>query len=146
MPVKIGSLAENFGILVSKSVLEPKISGLIQPSSEAISGFKIKVNRYESAERQRFTIAHEIAHFLLHRDMIGDGIVDNILYRSSMSSRIETEANQLAAELIMPRAHLKERLTAMSKPVNSETALDLADEFRVSVPAMRVRLGLGLET
>ena len=49
------------------------------------SGYAIFVNkgdRYKT--RQRFTIAHKIAHFILHREAIGDGIVDDALYRSGL--------------------------------------------------------------
>jgi Zn-dependent peptidase ImmA (M78 family) len=30
--------------------------------------------------RQRFTLAHEIAHYVLHRDLVENGIVDDTMY------------------------------------------------------------------
>ena len=95
-PVKVGELAQELGLKVIRGPLEPKISGWIKPSTDAPARFEIKVNKYEIPERQRFTVAHEIAHYLLHRHDIGSGVIDSIMYRSSLTSRKETEANQLA--------------------------------------------------
>ena len=141
-PVKVGALAKELGLRVVKSSLSPRISGQIGPCDDAPSGFEIKVNRYETLERQRFTIAHEIAHFLLHKESIGRGIVDNLLYRSSLSSRMETEANKVAAELIMPRKLIRSALTESGSALSDEKVESLAGKFKVSVPAMKVRLGV----
>jgi Zn-dependent peptidase ImmA (M78 family) len=146
VPVKIGALAEALGLTVLRSTLGPNISGMIQPDPAKPDSFVIKVNRFDNPDRQRFTIAHEIAHFLLHRDRIGNGVIDNVLYRSNLSSRMEVEANQLAAELVMPMKEVRARLMAEGRAIDGDLAEDMADDFRVSVPAMRVRLGLGLES
>lgn len=141
-PVKVGELANTLGLDVIRSPLPPKISGLIQPSAKSRSGFEIRVNKYEVPERQRFTVAHELAHFLLHRDSIGAGVVDSILYRSNLTSKKEVEANNLAAEIVMPRKFVAkelERLGGVSVPTIAE---ELAALFKVSAPAMKVRLGL----
>ena len=141
-PVKVGELATALGLTVLRSPLQPKISGLIQPSDEAPSGFQIKVNKYESPERQRFTVAHEIAHYLLHRDDIGAGVVDSIMYRSSLTSRKEVEANQLAADLVMPAPLVVKEAKYFRNMDVSEAAEALASAFKVSVAAMEIRLGV----
>ena len=141
-PVKIGALAESLGLEVIRAPLSPKISGLIQPSQSAPSGFEIRVNKFEMPERQRFTVAHEIAHYLLHRDSIGAGVIDNILYRSNLTSRKEAEANRLAAEIIMPTENISGELVRRGGARTSEIAEELAHLFRVSTPAMKVRLGI----
>ena len=63
--------------------------------------------------RQRFTIAHEIGHFLLHTDE--DVHIDEkrpIGRRDDLSSQAvdacEIEANQFAAELLMPESLVRE--------------------------------------
>lgn len=142
VPVKVGELAKALGLAVIKSPLPPKISGLIQPSNEAPSGFVVKVNKYESTERQRFTVAHEIAHYLLHRKFIGAGVIDSIMYRSTLTSRKEVEANQLAADIVMPRALVTQEYRDVSNREKGSVVEDLAATFRVSVPAMEVRLGV----
>jgi Zn-dependent peptidase ImmA (M78 family) len=141
-PVRVGALANELGIRVVKSPLAPKISGLIQPSSEAPSGFEIRINKYESPERQRFTIAHEISHYLLHRDDIGSGVVDSVMYRSSLTSRKETEANRLAADIVMPVRSVARELDRLGGKPIQENVEELAAMFKVSIPAMKVRLGV----
>jgi hypothetical protein len=142
VPVKVGELAQALGLKVVTAPLEPKISGLIRPSKEAASGFEIKVNKYDSPERQRFTIAHEVAHYLLHRDAIGSGVVDNVLYRSNLTSRKETEANRLAAMIVMPVALVTREAHRLGGATRPGVAEELASLFRVSGQAMKVRLGL----
>ena len=141
-PVRVGELAAELGLKVTRTPLAPKISGLIQPSSDASSGFEIKVNKYEAPERQRFTVAHEIAHYLLHRSDIGSGVVDSIMYRSNLTSRKETEANRLAAEIVMPAKAISEELHRLGGLRAQGVIEEMAARFRVSVPAMKVRLGV----
>jgi len=140
-PVKLVALAEALGLEVYKSPLKPDVSGLIEPSESARAKFQIRINRYEMAERQRFTLAHEIAHFLLHREIIGGGVVDNVMYRSNLSSRYEVEANKLAADIIMPSPLIKHHLARFGGVASEEAVIGLAEQFRVSQPAMRIRLG-----
>lgn len=143
VPVKIATIARQLGIEVKAATLKPKISGQIQKSETSKSGYRIRVNRHEAATRQRFTIAHEIGHYLLHRDAIGDGIEDTILYRSNLSDRREAEANRMAAELLMPREAILEYLRAYGGKATREVAKLMAEKFEVSEDAMSVRLGLG---
>lgn len=141
-PVKIGELANELGLKVTRAPMPPKISGLIQPSTDAAAGFEIRVNKYEMSERQRFTVAHEIAHYLLHRDDIGAGIVDSIMYRSNLTSRKETEANRLAADIVMPARVVGRELERLGGKRTDDAVEKLASMFRVSVPAMKIRLGV----
>lgn len=141
-PVKVGEMASELGLKVIRAPMAPKISGLIQPSTDAPSGFEIKVNKYETPERQRFTVAHEIAHYLLHRHEIGSGVVDSIMYRSSLTSRKETEANRLAADIVMPAKLVNRELDRLGGLRTPDVVDEIAAIFRVSVPAMKVRLGV----
>lgn len=139
VPVKVGALAKALGLKVVVAALPLKISGLIKPDPEG--GFIIKVNRFESKERQRFTIAHEVAHYLLHRDKIQAGVVDSVLYRSKLSSRVEAEANRLAADIIMPRHKIREVAAAHAAKNHDELVATLAETFQVSRQAMDIRTG-----
>jgi len=142
-PVRVGALAKALGLEVKSATLSSGISGEIRPSDTAKSGFKIRVNRHEVKTRQRFTIAHEIAHFLLHQDYIGSGISDTVLYRSSLSSRIEAEANRLAADIVMPVKLIREDMRKFDYSVDEASAEELAELYEVSKQAMKVRIGLG---
>jgi Zn-dependent peptidase ImmA (M78 family) len=97
--------------------------------------YVIEINNRHSENRKRFTLAHEISHFLLHRDQIGDGITDSALYRSKLGDYIETEANRLAAQLLMPRLLVR---TFFKSGIQSLS--QLCGMFRVSDDAMRIRL------
>ena len=142
-PVRIASLAQDLGLEIVLAALSPNISGMIEPSDTASSGFKIKINKYEKEERQRFTAAHEVAHYLIHRDYIKNGIVDSALYRSNLSSFKEAQANKLAADIIMPAHSVREALRQLGGAKTDQNASALAIEFKVSVAAMKVRLGMG---
>ncbi|WP_198152587.1 ImmA/IrrE family metallo-endopeptidase [Tsuneonella dongtanensis] len=120
------------------ATLSPGISGEITRAPDGT--YTIRVNRHDPKRRQRFTVAHELAHFLLHRDQIGNGIQDDKLYRSSLSDRREQEANRLAADILMPPHLIDAALNdAIEKDVGDRLA-HLANELNVSEPAMSVRL------
>ncbi|MFN7389252.1 ImmA/IrrE family metallo-endopeptidase [Brevundimonas sp.] len=140
-PVRVGELANKLGIDVFRSPLPPKISGMIRPKGDG-DGYEIRVNKYEVPERQRFTLAHEIAHFLLHKSDIRAGVVDSVMYRSALTSRKEAEANRVAADIVMPMGAVRRELSALGGVPTEEVAKELALRFKVSLPAMRVRLGL----
>ncbi len=140
-PVRLGALARRLNISVKVAPMKTGVSGQISREGE---GYLIRINRNESRERQRFTIAHELAHFLLHRDTIDsspDGITDNVLYRSGAPETIEFEANRLAADLVMPRELVENRLAEEFGGVVTDATIEgLADAFEVSKAAMEIRL------
>ncbi|HEY0522277.1 MAG TPA: ImmA/IrrE family metallo-endopeptidase, partial [Stellaceae bacterium] len=82
-----------------------------------------------------FTLAHEIAHFILHRDLIEDGVSDDTMYRSKeLSGYHEVQANRMAADILMPVMLVKRAAELQSNPDL------LARVFRVSPAAMKIRL------
>ena len=140
VPVKLGAIAREFDLTVRLSTLKPGQSGMIARLGDS---YIIKVNRHETRERQRFTLAHEIAHFLLHREIIDQsdsGIVDNVLYRSGAPEEMEYEANRLAADLLMPNAKVNSELEALGALVSEDVIESLAQLFQVSKVAMEIRL------
>ena len=139
IPVKLSALANALGVRIVASTLPAGISGELRPSND---GFQISINRHDSSRRQRFTVAHELAHYLLHRDHIGSGIKDDVLYRSGLSDSREAEANRLAAEIIMPFEELRRALSKHGGIPSEDVVAKLAVEFGVSDAAMRIRLGL----
>lgn len=137
-PIRLPDLARMLGVKVKAATLAPGISGEIRPEGE---GFVIRVNRHDPAKRQRFTVAHELAHFILHRDDIGNGIRDDVLYRSNLSDRREAQANRLAADILMPKNLLDDARGEAEEKGVGDIALYLADQFAVSEAAMRIKLG-----
>jgi len=137
LPVDITALATDLGLSVYEGFdLGPGVSGMICRDSDSASGYAITVNAAEPYTRRRFTIAHECAHFLLHREKIGDRLSDDAMYRSdNVTTQEEYHANNLAAELLMPRRLMNEAVRRGFAGVS-----DLARRFEVSPPAMKVRL------
>ncbi|WP_370677203.1 ImmA/IrrE family metallo-endopeptidase [Pleomorphomonas sp. PLEO] len=141
-PIRLSAIANALGIKVIATTLPNGISGEIRPDPENEGHFIIKVNRNDSARRQRFTVAHEIGHFLLHRDEIGNGITDDVLYRSSLSDRREAQANRIAADLLMPQ-NLVDEWMDRARTLKVDNVIGfLADKFNVSEAAMKIRLGI----
>jgi predicted transcriptional regulator len=138
LPIMMVPLANELGIEVYRVPNWPDdLSGMITRSESTLSGFEIYVNAGHSETRRRFTIAHECAHAILHPDLIGDGITDDALYRSGLSNLVEVQANRLAADILMPRERIDERVRAGVSSVQQ-----LAREFNVSEQAMAIRLGV----
>ncbi|TGN59057.1 ImmA/IrrE family metallo-endopeptidase [Paracoccus liaowanqingii] len=139
-PVPLGRIAQALGLQVLVSSLPAGVSGKIEKTGD---NFTIRLNRNESRERQRFTLAHEIAHFLLHKDILqrtGE-IEDTVLYRSGQPQRIEFEANRLAADLIMPDEGIESDLRRLQTRFTEEAFDAVASEWQVSKAALEIKLG-----
>jgi hypothetical protein len=137
-PVNVRALADVLGVKVWESrTLPPGISGKLfkDPTNGGTQGFSIQVNAADAFVRKRFTIAHELAHFILHRDKIGAVIMDDAWYRSGLSTQEEAEANRLAADILMP-VHLIRRYLMLRQ----EDPTALAKRFQVSAAAMTTRI------
>lgn len=141
-PVLLKPITSGLGLKVYSSEFDDPISGMIKKDSSSKSGYSIYVNSTHHKNRIRFTIAHEIAHFILHQENIGNGIVDDAMYRSKLSSTMESEANNYAADLLMPWSLLSNIL----KKDNNVSVEILAEKFQVSKSTMSIRLRVPYET
>ncbi|MBB3937349.1 type II TA system antitoxin MqsA family protein [Aureimonas phyllosphaerae] len=143
VPVDVEGLARDLGISIARDTrMTMGSSGSITRETRptGAAGFLISVNGREHPHRQRFTIAHEVAHYVMHRDRIGNGITEPVLNRNlDGQDPIEREANAMAAELLMPENSLREAFA------ETNDAAELARRFKVSHESMGWRLfGLGL--
>lgn len=146
-PVPVEKLAEKLGARV---VFQPfdggDVSGLLYRDDARVI---IGVNDGHPSTRQRFTIAHEIGHLLLHpgKPMILDKVV-RVNRRDAVSSlasdKQEIEANGFAASLLMPRELLMQalrRILSKRRGIEEDDLIqELADLFEVSNEAMGHRL------
>jgi len=133
-PVDLDAIARDLSIPVAYINLGADIAGRIMRDTRknSRSGFTIQINSTQHTNRQRFTLAH--AHYVLHRDLIESGIVDDTMYRSGMGSHLETQANRMAADIIMPVRLVKK----MHEQIRSVDVM--ASKFGVSRSAMDIRL------
>ena len=140
-PIDVDVLASFLGAEVFYEDMEDDVSGLLLREDGAA---KIAVNRDHHRNRQRFTVAHEIAHLVLHAHDKKELWVDHEYYFRSTNprsgdQRAEVEANRFAAELLMPRELVLEKLDS-SKPLSDLDVARLAIKFGVSEQAMMWRL------
>ena len=146
-PVPIEDLVSQMGIELVCQPFDGELSGILyQEDDHAI----IAINSQNSRVRQRFTIAHEFGHYLLHqrdRDLFVDKPIQ-VQFRDELSSlavsREEIAANRFAAALLMPRdwimAEANRRLEQQPLPTDDELLRELAQLFEVSQRAMEFRL------
>lgn len=148
VPVDIEGLAGALGIKIKGAFLGKDISGILEHSKS--DGYVISVNASHSEARRRFTIAHELGHYLLHKQLVGDGIGDDKAYRSTSVGKYhntaigayeETQANKFAASLLMPMDLIDE----IKKSEGIDDPATLAKRFNVSEHAMCIRLGVPYE-
>jgi len=146
LPVPIEKIAKHLGIRVRFSPLDAELSGMIFiKDSVPIIG----VNSIHHPNRQRFTIAHEIGHYQLHRNILTSEVhVDKnfpVLMRDETSATgtaiIEIQANKFAACLLMPQALLDRALAGQRFDIDDDRPLEeLAKRFRVSKQALDYRI------
>lgn len=110
------------------------LSGMLLPTRR-----EVWVNMHEPWERRRFSVAHEVGHFLLHAE-VGDKAVycrtgDLRPDPDSPERQREREANRFAAELLMPAVLVEREMAA-----HGTDPIALAAAFRVSAVAMAWRL------
>ncbi len=143
-----GSVIEH--VLAEGSTVEPFDDPL-----EPLAGFLYFAGRIGHAfvdandilPRRRFSAAHELGHAVLHRERMGRYRADSqktLLEDNESTDVLEREANQFAAELLMPeeivRARVAEIRTAHGGCPVGVLVHRLSAELLVSREAMRFRL------
>lgn len=146
-------ISNDIGIEVDQSVTTDTISrsGSISKIGEKVN---IWVNPFDPEVRQRFTVAHELGHYingdLNHQNNIVD--TPKTLYRTDgHSNPCEVDANKFAAQLLMPKEHIYKQAQQIieeseNESISAEVFIDkMAMIFKVSKPAMLYRLkGFGI--
>ncbi|CAM5396551.1 ImmA/IrrE family metallo-endopeptidase [Kitasatospora aureofaciens] len=141
-PVDPVALAKLLGVLVVPQQLDDDVSGmLLRKDGSCVIG----VNRSHTAERRRFTVAHELGHLRLHegRPLILDTDT-RVNYRNTVSSmatdREEIDANRFAAALLAPEAMVRQAVRSVGFRTTEELVRVLSGQFQMSEIAMTYRL------
>jgi Zn-dependent peptidase ImmA (M78 family) len=104
-------------------------------------------------ERRRFTLAHELGHYMFHLAPLASWRNDETFIdekigfnRDDEWDHREMEANGFAAQLLMPADIIKDRVNSCSKKNQPLDIEKISNEFKVSKVAMKYRLkSLGIE-
>ncbi len=129
IPISPEEFAKKLGLKIDLSNDMDTKSGCLDAEHRIIH-----VNATDSEERQRFTIAHELGHFCLgHGSSLRDTTKANWY---AVNPEHEKEANQFAADLLMPAIAIK----AMVERKNVKDPVILREAFGVSSQALYYRL------
>ena len=127
-PVPVEDIVEKVGLKVVPFDFPDQVSGVLKKNKKAIG-----VNKNHHPLRRRFTVAHELGHFLLgHEGHEDEEFVDDKFDRPYP---VEREANLFASFLLMPKKWVTESVEKNGMDVET-----LAKEFKVSEQAMTIRL------
>ncbi len=145
-PVSVENIARSLGAVVQRQPAKDDLSGFMYRDRKG-NQCLIGVNGSHHPNRQNFTAAHELGHFLLHD--FDDVHVDRdfkVWLRNTNSSQgidiEEMEANLFAAELLMPAKFLSKEMEKIKSldPQDEGVIGSLAEKYKVSVQAMTFRL------
>nr|WP_315394811.1 ImmA/IrrE family metallo-endopeptidase [uncultured Sphingobacterium sp.] len=148
LPVKIEHIIKKMKIDLVNYTFDDEISGVLVLNDNQST---IGINQSHSDVRKRFTMAHELGHFVLHKDK-GNMFMDKVLFRkssqeySSQDVQLEKEANYFAANILMPEKAVRMQFAnSLNDFYDDSNIQNLAEKFKVSSSAMTYRLiNLGL--
>jgi len=92
-----------------------------------------------SRGRERFSVAHEIGHWLIHRGKSFRCRADDLVQNYSANIRFEKEADEFASHLLMPTSIFRPAIKATNKPSLNDLQ-GIAEQFEVSMQAVSIRL------
>jgi Zn-dependent peptidase ImmA (M78 family) len=118
-------------IEISYEDMDPEQSGKMKH----INGkWIMSINSRHNKKRQKFTIAHELGHYLLHKDKDIE-YIDTTFFRNKELNSVEYLANEFAAKLLMPENRVRHAIDSGDKNIGH-----LAERFGVSASAMKYRI------
>lgn len=127
-PVPVFDIADYYGFRVALLDQPPdKFSGILHKQKKAIG-----LNKHHHPVRKRFSLAHELGHYFLDHQTADDEMPGE----AGIAERdvCESEANEFAAELLVPRSLLKAAIEQI-KDIES-----LRKHFEVSRHVVAIQL------
>lgn len=138
-PVPIEEMVDKLNIKISYAPSKDYSGMLIRKKSKTLMG----INSTEPDARKRFSIAHELGHFLFSKKSVSvDYRINNYVEKPEEEKR----ADSFAANILMPRRWVLRDFEKISKStITQNNLIDLAKKYKVSPEAMKFRLAnLGL--
>lgn len=132
LPVDLESIAEQLDIRVSYRQLEPGMSGFIFKDEDRPA--VIYINASDVEGRRRFTLAHELGHYVERMVDAKDHSFSFTDMRGTKYDLHEFYADEFAGALLMPKGPLLDLLE------DGVPLYRIADIFGVTTPAVAKRL------
>lgn len=140
----VGDVLDIEKLIQEISLQSPQAPIVIQkiPMDNCLSGslnykdgvWVMSVNCKQHVRRQRFTLAHELAHYILHREKNTE-FQDSTFFRGNKMDSLEYMANDFAAALLMPDGKVSEYIKSGERNLGN-----LAAQFEVSAAAMKYKV------
>ncbi|MBX8783157.1 ImmA/IrrE family metallo-endopeptidase [Ochrobactrum sp. GRS2] len=131
-PLDVDGLFKALNIpVIYSDTLNADVSGHLMKTE---NGWQCTINANHHPTRQRFTLAHELGHYILHRNQKTDFVDHTYFRKGDALDTMEFEANAFAAEVLMPSDAFAYYIENISSDVN-----DIANHFGVSPLAVSVR-------
>ena len=142
--IDIEKLINNVGIILRKTSLEDNLCGFIEYNNNT-EKYTITINANHGFNRQRFTMAHEFAHFMLHDEIIKlRGQLDRDFASENISQedkRLESQADSYGANILMPLDLINEIIRLNKYDINKpEDRRSIALQLGVSEVALGIQI------
>jgi hypothetical protein len=145
-PIDVAALAQDFSrqvfpdapiTMVGGLDLSKGVEGMLMPRGDGSGEWGIIYNAsIRSAGRRNFTLAHELGHYLLHRQLHPSGLKctnRNMADWDESVTKIEGEANTFASYLLMPLDDFRARIKG--RAIDIDVMTELSDRYAVSLTA-----------
>lgn len=136
----VDAIAFDAGIEVVYEALTGCEATLVGVGDQAIA----TINPSPYRGRERFSVAHEVGHWKLHRGRSFRCRVDQVEENFASSREVEKEADTFASHLLMPAGMFNEAIRSAGQP-NFKQLGDVAAAFDTSLTATALRL-VGVDT
>lgn len=145
-PINVAGIARDYSkqvfpdapiTMIEGMDLSRKFEGAMLPHPSGNGEWGIIYNEsIESKGRINFTLAHELGHYLLHRETSAEGLKCSSRDMHKWNSeygQIEAQANTFASYLLMPLDDFRDQIS--SHPIDLDLMSHLADRYDVSLTA-----------
>ena len=145
-PTQIANILNKVGFKIYSLEMDETLSGRIGIANEfkEISGSKkiLQINSKDNRGHQRFTMAHELGHYIFDYDGHNRYANAYSLAEDDVNSPGEIRVNRFAAALLMPKNIFVDKYTARKTLGLDEVSIckSLAEEFEVSETAVSKRI------
>ena len=149
-PIDVAALAQDVSrqvfpdapiTMVGGLDLSKGVEGMLMPRQDGSGEWGIIYNdTIRSPGRQNFTLAHELGHYLLHRQTYPNGLEctnRDMADWDDVRNGIEAEANTFASYLLMPLDDFREQIKG--RAIDIDLMTDLADRYAVSLTAATLK-------